>query len=141
MRRIANPLTSKEDGGSSPSWNSNIRNFTLEVKHDFIYDAIVVSIYDGDTIRADIDLGFSTWIKNASIRLLGIDAPELRGEERQDGLNSKEWLVSKLPIGCKIVLKTEKDSKEKYGRYLGIIYSNGTNLNEEMVSLGLAKVY
>jgi len=73
--------------------------------------------------------------------LTGINAPEIRGEERPEGLKTRDWLRSIIPPGTKILIKTEKDSQEKYGRYLATIYFEGTNLNEEMVSLGLAKRY
>lgn len=111
------------------------------MKKDYIYDAIVRSVYDGDTIRVDIDLGFNTWIHNESIRLYGINAPEIRGEERPLGLVSRDWLRQQLPAGAEIKIKTIKDKEEKYGRYLGVIYLNDVNLNEMMVANGLAKPY
>ena len=27
------------------------------------YKAVIVSVYDGDTVTADIDLGFEVWLK------------------------------------------------------------------------------
>jgi micrococcal nuclease len=81
----------------------------------YLYNAVVTSIYDGDTIRVNIDLGFNFWKMNETIRLSGIDAPELRGIERPLGLKSKEWLEKKIPIGSKIIIQTEKDKQEKYG--------------------------
>lgn len=43
------------------------------------YAAQVVSVYDGDTITVDIDLGLEVWLKGQKIRLLNIDTPEVRG--------------------------------------------------------------
>ena len=43
----------------------------------FTYSANLIKIIDGDTIDAEIDLGFSTFVKKR-IRFLGIDAPETR---------------------------------------------------------------
>ena len=111
------------------------------LKRDYVYDATVVSVYDGDTIRVDIDLGFNLWLHNEPIRFIGINAPELKGDSRTEGLKSKEWLAAKLPPGTKILLRTEKDAREKYGRYLGTVYLNGVNLNEELINQGLAKPY
>ena len=111
------------------------------MKKDYFYNATVVSVYDGDTIRANIDLGFNTWLHNESIRLYGIDAPEIRGEERPEGLKAKDWLSSILKPDTSFMLHSIKDNKEKYGRYLGIIYLDDVNLNEEMISLGLANRY
>lgn len=111
------------------------------MEKNYIYDAVVVSVYDGDTIRADIDLGFNVWLHNESIRLYGINAPEMRGAQREAGVVSRDWLRLQLPVGTKILIQTIQDKEEKFGRYLGIIYLNNTNLNEMMVNLNLATRY
>ena len=111
-------------------------------KKEYYYEAIVKSVYDGDTIRLDIDLGFNIWVRNESVRLRGIDAPEIRGEERPLGLESRDWVRSQLPVGTKILMKTEKPFREKYGRYLATVFlQDGTNLNEMIVNLGFATKY
>ena len=38
-------------------------------------------------------------------------------------------------------MKTIRDTREKYGRYLGIIFVNGVNINDLMVSSGHAVAY
>lgn len=107
----------------------------------YLYNAVVASIYDGDTIRVNIDLGFNFWKMNETVRLIGIDAPELRGIERPLGLKSKEWLMSKIPPGSKIILQTEKDKQEKYGRYLGTIWVDGVNINKQILEENFAVPY
>lgn len=107
----------------------------------YTYKGIVRSVYDGDTFRADVDLGFDSWIMNADFRLYGINAPEVRGDSRVDGQKSRDWLRDQIPVGTEVVIHSIKDKKEKYGRYLAIIYLGERNLNEEMVSLGLAVPY
>lgn len=54
----------------------------------YIYHAVVRSIYDGDTLRVDIDCGFNIWQRNVSLRLKGINAPEVRGEQKAQGIVS-----------------------------------------------------
>lgn len=106
------------------------------------YRALVTKVYDGDTITVDIDLGFGTWQKGQKIRLYGIDTPEVRGTERAAGLVSRDWLRNAI-LDTIIVVKTHKDKKGKYGRWLGDIYLNqydDTSLNVIMVELGLAEV-
>jgi micrococcal nuclease len=108
----------------------------------YFYNATVTNIYDGDTIRADIDLGFNTVIHNMKLRLSGIDTPELRGEERPLGLIAKEFVVERIPVGTQIQVMTEKDATGKYGRYLAtIFYDGGKNLNEELLISGNAEIY
>jgi micrococcal nuclease len=104
------------------------------------YRAIVTRVYDGDTITVDIDLGFYTWIKSQVIRLYGIDTPEIRGEERPEGLVSAEWLRSRI-LDKEVILKTHKDQKGKYGRWLAEVYLDGVNLNEKLIEEGLAEPY
>jgi len=110
----------------------------------YTYKALVRSIYDGDTIRADIDLGFGVILANQPLRLLGINAPEIRGEEREQGLLSKNFVSERIPVGSYITITTIKDRKEKYGRYLATIFygeDKMTNLNEELVNFGYATIY
>ncbi|NCQ17252.1 MAG: nuclease [Ignavibacteria bacterium CG_4_8_14_3_um_filter_37_9] len=108
----------------------------------FQYNAFVTAVYDGDTCTVDIDLGLHTWIKNEKIRLFGINAPELRGKERPQGLLSRDFLRG-LILNKEITLRTIKDAREKYGRYLGEIWvttAKGTfvNVNDELVKKGFA---
>ena len=94
------------------------------------YKAKVMSVYDGDTVRVDIDLGLKTWIKNESIRLNRINAPEVRGSEKAQGLKSRDFL-RKWILKKEVIIQTIKDRKGKYGRYLGEIWieKNGKYIN------------
>jgi micrococcal nuclease len=106
----------------------------------------VLKVVDGDTVDVDIDLGFSISYSQR-LRLAGIDTPESRTKDKFEktlGLESKEYLRSKLKDSEFILVKTEKpDSTEKYGRILGWIYVNGEtkSLNEQMIEDGYAWVY
>jgi len=104
----------------------------------YFYNAWVKSVYDGDTITVDIDLGCGIWKKNERIRLFGINTPEIRGSEREDGLKSKYWLVNKIEQK-EIILQTIKDKHGKYGRLLGVIWLDDQNINELIVVEGYAE--
>ena len=105
------------------------------------YRARVVSVYDGDTCTADIDLGLRTWINEEKLRLARINAPELVGVEKPAGLAARDFLRS-LIDGKEIHLQTIKDRQEKYGRYLAEIFVEqngaGVNVNDLMVQNGHA---
>jgi len=107
----------------------------------YTYKAKVISVYDGDTITVDIDLGVGIWLRGQKIRLYGIDAPETRGEEREEGIKVREWLRDKI-LGKEIILETIKDKKGKYGRLLGNVWLEGDvvyeNINELLVEKGFA---
>ncbi len=113
---------------------------------NYNYKAIITKIYDGDTITVDIDLGFGVWLKKQKIRLYGIDTPEIRGIEREEGLKSKAYLKTLIKVGDEIQIQTYKDKKGKYGRWLGIIIiydenNNMINVNENLIINGYAKKY
>ncbi len=95
-------------------------------------------IYDGDTITVVIDLGFHIEFGELTLRLYGIDAPEMRGPEKAAGRRSRDWLRERLK-DREFIVQTIRDRKGKYGRYLAIIWVDGVNVNEEMVRLGLAE--
>lgn len=104
------------------------------------YRAFVRKVYDGDTVTVDIDLGFDVVLKNQKIRLVRINAPEVRGKERSEGLKSRDALRAK--IGNRwIKIKTQKDKKGKYGRWLGEIWLEDLCVNDWLISEGLASVY
>jgi micrococcal nuclease len=108
----------------------------------FYYRAHVVSVYDGDTCRADIDLGFGIWIKKEILRLNRINAPEVRGDERVAGLQSRDALRG-MVLDRQVVVQTIQDSKGKYGRYLAEIWIEDEdgkwfNVNDRLVEEGQA---
>jgi len=113
------------------------------VKSLYHYKAFVVSVYDGDTVKVDIDLGLHVTLKKEKIRLARINAPELRGEEHDEGIKSRDFL-RELVLEKEILLETIKDRKGKYGRYLGEIWIKDNegkyfNVNDELVNKGFAE--
>ena len=106
------------------------------------YRAVVTSVYDGDTITVDVDLGFGIWRHGERIRLGRINTPEVRGAERPQGLISRDRLRQRID-GREVILETSKDKKGKYGRYLGEIWAltdaGYININDWLVDEGLAE--
>jgi len=104
------------------------------------YRAIVTKVYDGDTITADIDLGFGIVTKKQKIRLLGINTPEVRGSEKPQGIISRDALRQRI-LGKEVIIKTSKDKKGKYGRWLGEVFVEDENINQWLLKEGYAKAY
>jgi micrococcal nuclease len=84
------------------------------------YPATVTAVYDGDTFTMDVDLGMGVVLVDQKIRLLFYDAPEVRGEEREQGLVVRDR-VREMILGKSVTLRTDDDKKGKYGRWLGEI--------------------
>lgn len=121
------------------------------MEHDptsmYTYDAIITSVYDGDTATADIDLGFNIWAKNSKLRFFGIDTAELRGgteETKAAAVEARDYVREKI-LNQKVRIKSL--GKGKYGRYLAIIWPiDGAiiaeeSINDELVRLGMAEPY
>jgi micrococcal nuclease len=108
----------------------------------FEYSAKVLEVIDGDTIDVAIDLGFNV-LHTIRVRLYGINTPETRTknkEEKQKGLKAKERL-KELIEGKIVTIKTQKDDTEKFGRYLGIVFLDNTDINQTLISEGHATEY
>lgn len=97
----------------------------------YVYSAIVIDVIDGDTIRCDVDVGFSLR-QRMVFRLLGINTPEMVGAARSEGIKARLELAGRIE-GKSVIIKTHKDKKEKYGRYLADVYINGESVNEDML--------
>ena len=90
----------------------------------------VVGVADGDTITV-LD---ATNTKH-KIRLQGIDAPE---KAQAFGQKSKQSL-SQMVYNKQVVVEYQK--KDKYGRTLGKVLHNGTDVCLEQIKLGMAWHY
>ncbi len=111
---------------------------------DYLYPAKVERVVDGDTIVVDLYLGLGVILDDQYIRLYGIDAWEMRGEEKEKGLEAKEYLTKRLEEGkIEIEIRPEwgQNGKGKYGRWLGIVYVDGVNINAELVEKEHAENY
>lgn len=107
------------------------------------YRATVTAVHDGDTCTVDIDLGLGTWVHGAHVRLNRINAPELHGVDQARGEAARDYLTGLL-LDKAIVLQTIKDTREKFGRYLGEVWLErdgqpALNVNDDLVTTGHAR--
>jgi micrococcal nuclease len=103
------------------------------------YGCTVTRVIDGDTVEAEVDLGFHLQ-QRMTIRLLGINAPEMTGPTKEQGQAAKTHLAA-LMGSKRLTLHTLLDKTEKYGRVLGTFYDGLTDLNQQMVADGFAVPY
>jgi len=121
----------------------------------YVYRCKVERIVDGDTVDLLIDLGFSTHVA-ARVRLYGIDAPELKGKTKTQGLASKAYLEKLLKpwqldrdglLCCVHKRKAASRGTDKYGRWLVVLWgdqeSDGTvnTINHLMLEAGHASSF
>jgi endonuclease YncB( thermonuclease family) len=97
----------------------------------------VVKAVDGDTIH--VSIGGST----ETVRLLGVDAPELGRKDRAAERFARESadLAAELSVDREVVLERdpEGDTRDAYGRLLRLVrLPDGSLLNAEMIRRGYA---
>lgn len=99
------------------------------------FNAKIIRVVDGDTVDAQIDLGFYINIRKR-VRLYGIDTPESRStdsEEKRFGLMATQALDTRLRTTDHFVsLKTF--GEDKFGRVLAEIWQRDENLNQWLVN-------
>ena len=84
------------------------------------------AVIDGDTIRLE---------DGETVRLIGIDAPEL---SQPGGEMSRQYLAY-LILGQKITLDEGYEDRDKYNRLLRFVYIGNVCVNEEMIRQGYAE--
>lgn len=99
------------------------------------YSCTIIRVLDGDTVEAEIDLGFRILYRQ-KVRLVSINAPELHADR---GLAAKARL-EQLVLGKQFVRiqTTIHREFEKYGRVLGLLIADGVDVNATMVAEGFA---
>lgn len=119
--------------------------FPLQAKET----ATVLSVVDGDTLKIKYEG------REESIRLIGIDAPESKANEKakrdaqrsgQDlktiiamGKEATRYVKTLVKPGDKVEIELDVQTRDRYGRLLGYVYlSNGKMLNEEIAKAGYA---
>lgn len=114
------------------------------------YRATLHRVVDGDTVDVCVDLGFHL-VQTMRLRLNGVNTPEVRGPEREEGLRATAFVEETLGAAKVIGLKTHKLGK--FGRFISdVYYSNedipapdvfeqGIQLNQQLLDEGYAEPY
>jgi micrococcal nuclease len=103
----------------------------------------LISVSDGDTIEV--------WLngRQESVRLVGIDTPEVGGGYQQQecfGPEASRFLKALLSVGGEIWIEQDVEDRDQYGRLLRWVWADfGTGeaylLNEALIRAGLAERY
>ena len=102
----------------------------------------IISVYDGDTFRVNIDSLPPLIGKNIPVRLEGVDTPEINGKcqyEKDLALKARDFVRRKLFNATEIKLNDLQ--RGKYFRIVAKVYIDGVSLEEELLKNGLAYQY
>ena len=112
------------------------------------YQATVIDVHDGDTVTLLVDFGQSITKKDKyrlygpdPVGKTGLNAPEINTDAGKVSCQALVEIINSFE--SKVFVQTVKDRKEKYGRYLAVIFgvSNDgilVNINQKMVDEGHA---
>ena len=102
----------------------------------------VISVYDGDTFRVDIDSLPPIVGKNIPIRLNGVDTPEIRGKcehEKDLAIKARDFVRNKLANAKEINLNNLQ--RGKYFRVVANVMVDGVSLEQELLDKEFAYKY
>lgn len=105
-----------------------------------VYD--IASVYDGDTFKVNIDDWPSIIGENTSIRIKGVDTPELRAQycvEKTLAQQAKQFTRHSLEQAKTIELRNIE--RGKYFRLLADVYVDGKNFADLLISNGHGYIY
>ena len=90
------------------------------------YKCYTVRVIDGNTIEAQIDLGFNVLVRQR-IKLYGINTPDLKSEDKDLAIAAKNKLAEL--VGKEFVCETIMNKRGKAGRILGRVFQTDINGN------------
>jgi endonuclease YncB( thermonuclease family) len=102
----------------------------------------VISVYDGDTFRVNIDSLPPIVGKNIPVRVNGVDTPEIRGKcpyEKSLALKARDFVRAKLANAKEIKLTNLQ--RGKYFRVVANVLVDGVSLEQELLDNELAYAY
>jgi endonuclease YncB( thermonuclease family) len=124
------------EDGTDIKWDDTVE-FTFPIQ-----GGRVIKVYDGDTITIASKLPFvDSPLYRLSVRLNGIDTPEIKGKTEDEKTAAKQVrdVLSNMILNKYITLANVQT--EKYGRILADIYIGELHINEWLVSERYAVKY
>ncbi len=128
-------ISGGEEKQATASVTSNENLFILSPEQ-------VVSVYDGDTFKIDLPSMHPLFGDDLSIRLFGVDTPEMRGttdEVKALAMQAQQVTEKALKGASKIELRNPQ--RGKYFRIISEVWIDGESLAEMLKKKGLAKDY
>lgn len=111
-----------------------------------VYDATIVSVYDGDTLTLKFDYDKpKNCVTEESVRLIGIDAPEMYyytlREPEYYAIEAKNYLSSLVGKSVLIEFDDVSSLRDSYNNLLAYVWVDSKLLNKSLIEQGYAKYY
>ena len=102
----------------------------------YTYNATITNVVNGNTVDADIDLGFSIVLRQR-VKLYGVEIIADKETEAKEQLKDL--------LNGDVVIETMLNKRGKYGRIMGKLFVQDDNkqidVNRHMVDKGLAQKF
>jgi len=105
-------------------------------------DVSIVSVYDGDTFKINLNCSLAVYCEKVPVRVLGVDCPEIKGKtekEKKLAQQAKTFTKNFLEKGP---ISLTNCSRDKYFRLLCEVKNGqGQNLANELIRHNLGYAY
>lgn len=138
VKKVISINTTYNEDGADIEWNDTVE-FTFPIT-----GGRVIKVYDADTITIAAKLPYDeSPLYRFSVRLNGIDAPEIKGkgvsEEEKAAAKTARDFVANLVLNKYVTLQNIQN--EKYGRVLADVYIGDIWLNDTLIKERYAVKY
>lgn len=109
-------------------------SFSINDGYGTLIVSNLISVYDGDTFKVDINSFPAIAGRNISIRVKGLDTPEIKGscqEEKDLAIEVRDFVENKLSNAN--IIKLINTDRGKYFRILANVLYDGISLEEELI--------
>jgi len=110
-----------------------LNTFNISLEYVSAEEVYVESVIDGDTVRT---------AGGESLRLLGIDTPEIFWEENDAeyyAYQARNYTIDQL-LNKNVEIEYDEEKTDRYGRRLVYIYHEGSNFNLKLLNNGYASL-
>lgn len=118
--------------------NSNDKSNSSQENKGKTFEATIVKVIDGDTVKIELPNG-----NEETVRLLLIDTPETvhpTKDVQPFGPEASQFAKSLMPSGSTVEVELGISERDKYGRLLAYFYVDGKMVNKLLLEKGLARV-
>ena len=116
------------DSNVKPNGGNNETQDELCLGSARCFSGTLMKMLDNDILQVDDDI----------VRLTLVDAPKMK----YDNGKARNFIELICPVGSTVIVdQDDKQLEDKYGRILGVVYCNDSNLNKELLDIGLGDLY
>ena len=115
---------------------------TAGVDEDTLRNVSVVSVYDGDTFKINLDCSLAAYCENVSVRVRGVDTPEMKGKTAREKELAKKAKAFTRDFLAVTPVNLTNCGRDKYFRLLcDVSNGEGKDLAKELIRRDLGYSY